>query len=63
MIASPSTRPGNTSGSEARLSRSERPGSFVRSTIQQKIDVTSMISVALPSARKILFQTAVPIAG
>jgi len=35
----------------------------VRTTIQHKIDVASMISVALASASTMLFQTAVPIAG
>ena len=50
--------PGNTIGSEAKLSRSQRPGSFVLTTIQQMTDVTSMISVALDTASSKLFQKA-----
>src|SRR5438067_923328 len=50
MMASPSTRPGNTSGSEARLSISQRPGSRVRMTIKAMTDVTSMTAVARPKA-------------
>ena len=56
MIARPSTMPGNTIGSEATLSSSQRPGIFVFTTIQQITEVTSMISVALPTRE----QQAVP---
>jgi hypothetical protein len=57
MIDRPSTRPGNTIGSEAMLSSSHRPGSLVFTTIQQMTDVTSMITVALPKASSRLFHT------
>ncbi len=59
MIARPRTRPGNTSGSEARLSSIQRPGSLVRTTIQHTTEVRSMTSVALPRASNRLFHTAV----
>src|SRR6266702_2204120 len=51
MIERPSTSPGKTIGSEATLSRSQRPGSLVLTTIQQMTEVTSMITVALPKER------------
>ena len=57
MIARPSTMPGNTIGSEAKLSSSQRPGSLVFTTIQQITEVTSMMMVALASARSRLFHT------
>ncbi len=57
MIARPSTRPGKTIGSEAMLSRSQRPGSLVFTTIQQMTEVTSMMSVALPNASRSEFHT------
>ena len=57
MIASPSTRPGNTSGSDARLSSIQRPGIFVRTTIQEMTADISMTMVALPTASTRLFQT------
>src|SRR6266705_75463 len=41
MIERPSTSPGKTIGSEATLSRSQRPGSLVLTTIQQMTEVTS----------------------
>ncbi len=56
MIARPSTRPGNTIGSEAMLSSSQRPGRRVFTTIQQITEVTSMTMVALATARTRLFQ-------
>ena len=58
MIDSPSTRPGNTIGSEARLSSSQRPGIFVFTTIQQITEVTSMMIVALLEHSSRLFQIA-----
>ena len=57
MIESPSTSPGKTIGSEATLSRSQRPGSLVLTTIQQMTEVTSMITVALPKERISVFHT------
>ncbi len=57
MIERPSTRPGNTSGSEATLSSSQRPGSLVLTTIQQITALTSMISVALPKESSTVFHT------
>ena len=57
MIATPSTSPGNTIGSDAMLSRSQRPGSLVFTTIQQMTDVTSMTIVAVPNESRKLFQT------
>ena len=57
MIESPSTMPGNTKGSDATLSRSQRPGSFVFTTIQQITDVTSITIVAVPNDSRRLFQT------
>src|SRR5947207_3008991 len=50
MIERPSTSPGKTIGSEAKLSRSQRPGSLVFTTIQQMTEVTSMITVAESAA-------------
>ena len=41
--------PGKTSGSEAILSSSQRPGSFVFTTSQQITEVTSMTTVAVPN--------------
>ena len=57
MIASPSTKPGKTSGSEARLSSIQRPGTLVRTTIHAMTAETSMTVLALPIARTTLFQT------
>src|SRR4051812_43712790 len=57
MIARPSTMPGKTIGSEAKLSSSQRPGSRVFTTIQQITEVTSMMTVALATASSRLFQT------
>ena len=57
-MASPSTMPGNTIGSEAKLSSSQRPGSRVFTTIQQITAVTSMMMVALATASRRLFHTA-----
>jgi len=44
-------------GSEATLSRSQRPGSLVFTTIQQMTEVTSMMRVALPNERSSVFHT------
>ncbi len=63
MIDSPSTIPGNTKGSDATLSRSHRPGSFVFTTIQQITDVTSMTDEAVPNESNTLFQTVRPRSG
>jgi hypothetical protein len=63
MIARPRTRPGNTIGSEATVSRTDRPGSFVLTTIQQMTEVTSITMVALPTARNRLFHTVRPRSG
>ncbi len=55
MIDSPSTSPGNTIGSDATLSSSQRPGSLVFTTIQQMTDVTSITIVAVPNESRRLF--------
>ena len=47
--------PGNTSGSEAMLSSSQRPGIFVFTTSQQITDVTSITTVAEPNESTRLF--------
>src|SRR5260221_12083534 len=57
MIERPSTRPGKTIGSEATLSRIQRPGSFVLTTIQQMTEVTSTITVSLPKESISVFHT------
>ena len=60
MIDSPSTSPGNTIGSDATLSSSQRPRNFVFTTIQQMTDVTSITIVALPNESTTLFHTVRP---
>ena len=49
--------PGNTIGSDAMLSSSQRPGSLVFTTIQQMTDVTSITIVAVPNESSRLFHT------
>ena len=63
MIDRPSTRPGITIGSEAMLSSIQRPGIFVRSTIQAMTAESSVTPVAQLSASTTLFHTASPKPG
>ena len=63
MSDRPSTMPGKTSGSDAMLSSSHRPGILVLTTIQQITDVTSMTTVAEPNESRMLFQTVLARSG
>ena len=58
MMDTPSTKPGNTMGNEAKLSNNQRPRIFVFTTIQHTTAANNITAVAVANDIHKLFNTA-----